>query len=249
MAVSQNGYSANDRSVITQYVVSNSGRTMNLRKGSPGELLAHAIRWFDSNIRDIDPGIMDDWSYAERPIRGGVELSNHASGTAGDVDATKWPLGANPEAYLTADEISRWREHLKLYEGCIRWGGDYDGRKDPMHVEINRDQATCDRVWAKIKGTEEEFTVSQYDAIMATLSNIRDDGWKQHSDSQTVRATYHAQTQARIAALTELVSQLQSGKSVPVDLDAIEAAGRRGAESALKDLRIQVNTGDVAGPA
>ena len=156
MAVSQNGYTANDRTVITSYTVSDSGRKMSLRKGSPGELLAHFIRWFDASVRDIDPGIMDDWSYAERPIRGGTQLSNHASGTAADVDATKWPLGVQPEAYLTAAEIAKVRQQLRLYEGCIRWGGDYAGRKDPMHFEIDRDQASCDRVWAKLQSQPED---------------------------------------------------------------------------------------------
>ena len=158
---SQNGYSANDRTQCTTYTVSNSGRRMLLRKGSPGELLAHMVRWFDKNIRDIDPGIMDDWSYAERPVRGSTDvLSNHASGTAADVDATKWPLGVEPTAYLTAVEIAKIRAHLKLYEGCIRWGGDYISRKDPMHFEINRNQTACDLVWSKIQRLEATTAVT-----------------------------------------------------------------------------------------
>lgn len=147
---SQNGYPANDRSVLDAFYVGD--RKFLFRRGAPGLLLHHAISWFDANIKDINPGQVDDWSFAERPIRGGTELSNHASGTAGDVDATKWPLGVSPETYLSTEQIARWREHLKLYEGCIRWGGDYTGRKDPMHVEINKDEATCNRVWAKISG-------------------------------------------------------------------------------------------------
>lgn len=145
---SQNGYVANDRSVLDAFFVGD--RQFLFRRGAPGLLLWHAIDWFDRNIKDINPGQIDDWSFAERLIRGGTEVTNHASGTAGDVDATKWPLGVDPSKYLTADQIRRWREHLKLYEGCIRWGGDYTGRKDPMHLEVNRDEATCNRVWAKI---------------------------------------------------------------------------------------------------
>jgi hypothetical protein len=173
MAVSQNGYPANDRSQCTTYIVSNGGkpggRTMTLRKGSPGELLAHFLRWFDATIRDIDPGIMDDWSYAERPIRGSTTtLSNHASGTAADVDATKWPLGVEPTSYLTPAEIARVRLRLQVYEGCIRWGGDYTGRKDPMHFEINRDQATCDRVWAELRPPPNEAITPATPDILTT---------------------------------------------------------------------------------
>lgn len=149
-AFSQNGYPANDRSFITTYEVTKTGRRLALRSGPAGQLLAHWVRWFDENIRDIDPGILDDWGYAERAIRGGVELSNHASGTAADVDATRWPLGVQPEAYLTAAEIAKVRARLKAYEGCIRWGGDYTGRKDPMHFEIDRPEADCARVLKKL---------------------------------------------------------------------------------------------------
>jgi hypothetical protein len=163
MAFSQNRYSANDRSVIVKYAIGQT-KSVNLRKGSTGALLAHMANWFDANIRDIDPGQLDEWGYAERLIRGGVETSNHASGTAVDVDATKWPLGSEPSKYLTAAEIARIREHLKVYEGCIRWGGDYTGRKDPMHFEINRDQATCDRVWAKLQSQGDDMPISNEDA-------------------------------------------------------------------------------------
>ena len=149
MAVSQNGYPANDRRLVTGYQIGGKAKVM-LRRGSTGTLLKHFADWFDASIRDIDPGIPDDWGYAERPIRGGVELSNHASGTALDVDATKWPLGVQPEAYLIPAEIKAVRRQLTVYEGCIRWGGDYIGRKDPMHFEIDRDEATCDRVLAKL---------------------------------------------------------------------------------------------------
>lgn len=154
MAVSQNGWSANDRSVIETYTVG-KGMRVPLRKGDAGFLLKHVADWFDANIKDIDlnynNGALDDWGYAERAIRGGVELSNHASGTAIDVNATEWPLGVEPTAYLNADQIRRLRDHLKVYEGVIRWGGDYVGRKDPMHFEINANATAVNRVANKLR--------------------------------------------------------------------------------------------------
>lgn len=152
MVTSQNGYAANDRSHITTYLVGAKTKFA-LRKGPTGWLLAHFADWFDRNIKDIDAGaVMDDWSYAERPIRGSTTtLSNHASGTAIDVDATKWPLGVEPSKYLTKAEIDAVRRQLTVYEGAIRWGGDYTGRKDPMHFEINRDEAFCARIQAKLQ--------------------------------------------------------------------------------------------------
>lgn len=155
MPVSQNGWSANDRSVIETYVVGN-GIKVALREGDAGFVLQHFANWFDANIRDIDlnynNGDLDDWGYAERPIRGGSDLSNHASGTAIDINATQWPLGSAPSKYLTAAEVAKVRAQLKFYDGVIRWGGDYTGRKDPMHFEINSDAASVARVAAKIRG-------------------------------------------------------------------------------------------------
>lgn len=154
MAVSQNGWEANNRSLITSYAIGNKTK-INLRVGDAGWLLQRAINWFDANIRDVDfnykNGELDDWGYAERVIRGGVELSNHASGTAADINATNWPLGKDETIYLTRDEINRWRAHLLEYEGVLRWGGDYVGRQDPMHLEINADEAAVARVAAKLR--------------------------------------------------------------------------------------------------
>lgn len=154
MPVSQNGWSANDRSVITTFTIGDKTRVA-LRAGDAGYLLEHFADWFDKNIRDLDynynNGGLDDWGYAEREIRGGTELSNHASGTAIDINATKWPLGSDESVYLTPAEIAKIRTQLKVYEGAIRWGGDYTGRQDPMHFEINADAATVARIAAKLR--------------------------------------------------------------------------------------------------
>lgn len=156
MVNSQNGWLANDRSVITTYTIGDKTRVA-LRSGDAGYLLQRAANWFDKNIRDLDynynNGALDDWGYAERAIRGGVELSNHASGTALDINATKWPLGSDETIYLTPQEIARWHAHLAEYEGVLRWGGDYIGRQDPMHLEINSSAAEVARVAAKLRNT------------------------------------------------------------------------------------------------
>mgnify|MGYP003575743735 CR=1 FL=1 len=248
MAVSQNGYGANDWSVITTYVVSDGGRKMALRKGSTGELLAHMVRWFDANIRDIDPGIMDDWSYAERPVRGSTtDLSNHASGTAADVDATRWPLGVQPEAYLTPAEIARIRQQLKVYEGCIRWGGDYTGRKDPMHFEINRDQATCDRVWAKLNANQEapEMNADEWNKLVGQRIDGNLIPAAQRIEAGVgaligINGPRHLELMARIGALTEIVKQLAPGKGSPIDMAAVEAVVQKGVAEAIQRIETTV---------
>lgn len=149
MAVSQNGYAANDISRTQVWTIPGTVRNIRLRKGSPGALLVRFAAWFDKNVEDIEAGQLDDWGYAERNIRGSdITLSNHASGTAMDLNASKHPLGVR--GTFQPAQAEKIRAELKKYEGCIRWGGDYQNRPDEMHFEIVQDPATCDRVLAKL---------------------------------------------------------------------------------------------------
>lgn len=135
MPVSQNGWSANDRSVIVTYDI--AGELVPLRQGDAGFLLVDLALWIHANVESISKGHQhDDWGYAERPIRGGTTLSNHASGTALDFNATQHPLGVH----------GTWRRRQKRrinrrlrerFEGVIRWGENYAGRVDGMHFEID----------------------------------------------------------------------------------------------------------------
>lgn len=151
MANSQNGYIANDVTRTQQWLIPGTTRKVRLRKGSPGALLVDLAAWFDKHIESVDGGSLDDWGYAEREIRGGTALSNHASGTALDLNAPRHPLGAR-NTFTDAQEKAI-RARLKVYEGCIRWGGDYQNRADEMHFEIVEDVATCDRVLRKLSIT------------------------------------------------------------------------------------------------
>lgn len=143
MSVSENGYRANDRSLIETRTIPGTERKASLRKGAPGDLLIHFAAWFDKNIESIDhDGQLDDWTYAERNVRGSNSVvSNHASGTAIDLNATKHPLGKR--GTFTPGQARRIREQLKVYCGCIRWGGDFQRRADEMHFEINASPDTC----------------------------------------------------------------------------------------------------------
>jgi hypothetical protein len=144
MTVSQNGWPANNIGLTAVWSIPGTIRTVRLQHGDAGYLLTHFASWFDHFVEDIESGELDDWGYAERPIRGGTALSNHASGTAIDLNATKHPLGISGTFSLTKQALIR--AQLLTYKGCIRWGADYSGRKDEMHFEINRDPNTVHEV-------------------------------------------------------------------------------------------------------
>ena len=114
-------------------------------------LLVNFASDFHSMVEPIDKGQLDDWGYAYRPIRGTtVHLSNHASGTAIDLNALKHPLGASG-TFTKAQE--RTIRELCAHYG-LRWGGDYEVRKDEMHFEINVSPEKAKRLIADLGLTD-----------------------------------------------------------------------------------------------
>ena len=157
MPTSQNGYPANNIALTDVQVIPGTTRRIRLRKGTTGWMLRDFAAWFDKYVESIDTDKeMDDWGYAERTIRGdSTTLSNHASGTAIDLNATQHPLGTSVLSTFTQTQVDRIHARLRRYEGCIRWGGDYSGRKDSMHFEINKPQNTVDAVYRKLTSANE----------------------------------------------------------------------------------------------
>jgi len=96
-------------------------------------LLINFASEFHHLVEKIDKGDLDDWGYAFRTIRGSdVHVSNHASGTAIDINATKHPLGKR--GTFTKSQEKTIRELCQYYG--LRWGGDYQVRADEMHFEV-----------------------------------------------------------------------------------------------------------------
>jgi peptidoglycan hydrolase-like protein with peptidoglycan-binding domain len=147
MATSQNGYKANDSSLIAKYTIARDV-TVNIRKGDVSVVLLHFAKWYDNNIEPLTKS--DTGGYNPRNIEGSTTLSNHASGTAVDLRWNKHPMGK--KGTFTTGQTAKIRTQLKFYEGVIRWGGDYSGRIDEMHYEINKGPAEVARIAKKCKG-------------------------------------------------------------------------------------------------
>lgn len=122
-----------------------------VRKGDVATVLAAFVERFDREVEDVDVG-RDDWGYAFRSIRGKTSgYSNHASGTAIDLNATRHVLGRVNT--FNAAQRAALRRLLNDFGGIIRWGGDYSGRKDEMHFEINAGAAQVAALARKLRGT------------------------------------------------------------------------------------------------
>jgi hypothetical protein len=143
MPNSQNGYPVLDGDFsgphprLRNWHVPGAERDLPLRDGSTGFLLVHLATWFNRNIEKIDTGF-DDWGWSPRQISGSSEWSNHASGTAIDLNAAKHPQGVSTSHTFSAGERDKIHQRLRLYQDCIKWGGDYQTTPDAMHYEIDR---------------------------------------------------------------------------------------------------------------
>lgn len=152
MVASQNGWAANNPALVSSRLAPGTTVKLTVRNGAAGDALLFVAGWYDRIVENIDNavGALDDWGFAERPIRGGVELSNHASGTAIDLNATKHPLGTDPHTNFSAAQLAAIRiiANACILHGkrLIRWGGDYGdpanggvrgSRPDGMHWEVN----------------------------------------------------------------------------------------------------------------
>lgn len=177
---SQNGYEANNPELCATYTVPGSKVRLRLRRGQVATVLLWIAEQFDDRVEDIDKAqsfiedaepsiaggepstLLDDWSYAERPVRGSTStLSNHASGTAIDLNATQHPRGVSNT--FTDAQIREVRAILRrlvdpLTARCVvRWGEDYRSAPvDGMHFEIDADPKAVARVAASLAEKEEE---------------------------------------------------------------------------------------------
>src|SRR4051812_34623402 len=152
---SQNGWTVITKSTsakLVTYKVPGTAHGLLLRRGDAGVLLVDFANWYNKHVEKLSLyKAGDDYGWSYRKIRGSTTTySNHASGTAIDLNATRHPLGTTAAHSFTAAQITKIHNRLKRYSGVIRWGGDYSGRKDPMHFEINKGVAVTHRVYVKL---------------------------------------------------------------------------------------------------
>ena len=88
---------------------------------------------FHNLIEPLDVGANDDWGFAYRDVRGVPgKLSNHSSGTAIDLNASRHPL-KSINTFEPA-KVPMLKALCKKY--ALTWGGEWT-RPDPMHYEVS----------------------------------------------------------------------------------------------------------------
>ena len=132
---SANGWTASknpDDIHVKSFPVEGTGLSIRCQ-ATAGIILAAFAAEFNKLVEKLEGHTLDDWGYAYRPVRGQTTgLSNHASGTAIDLNAIRHPLG-KANTFTGVQEIAL-NQLVKKYG--LRWGGNYKDRKDEMHFEI-----------------------------------------------------------------------------------------------------------------
>jgi hypothetical protein len=121
----------------------------------------YLITRFDSEVEKIHGKVLDDWSWNSRKVRGSATVvSNHASATAWDLNATKHPRGVR--GTFSAAKLAAVH---KILSGIVdskghkifRWGNDYvNATIDSMHFEINANATQVKQARARLVALKEE---------------------------------------------------------------------------------------------
>lgn len=164
---------------------------LRLRPGTVATILLECARRWHNEVEPLDmPGPPDEWGWANRLVRDSdTRISNHASGSAEDLNATRHPRGVPTADTLTPAQVARCRAirasmHDEEYGGpVVRWGGDYKtSQPDAMHWEIADDvpASALERVALRILAKWEEIAAetaaeTEIDMFLASVPGTADD--------------------------------------------------------------------------
>jgi peptidoglycan hydrolase-like protein with peptidoglycan-binding domain len=152
MTTSQNGWPASpDKAALG--IVNPTVPNTNVKfpqgvlAGDVATVLMYVASQFHHNVEPLVAGSC--WGYYYKKIEDSNTISNHASGTAIDINAESHPMGRS--GTFRPAQVVQIRKILSFCGGVVRWGGDYTGRKDEMHWEINTNAAAVSRLAQRIK--------------------------------------------------------------------------------------------------
>lgn len=151
MTTSQNGWPASPNAGLID--VGNPtcpGTTVKfpggVRNGDVTTVLMYVAEQINEHVAPLHAGWC--WGYDYKNVEGDTDLSNHASGTAIDINAPAHPMGV--KGTWTGTQVHTIHGILSQLDSAVRWGGDYTGRVDEMHFEINAGADSVHKVANKI---------------------------------------------------------------------------------------------------
>lgn len=118
------------------------------RAGDATTVLRYLAHVYNAEVEPIKEPVLDDWSYNKRRITGGTSWSEHAAGTALDINATDHPYKTTAEQNFTAADLRAVERILGHLEGAVEWLRGWD----PMHFQLAPDSGgRLARIAAKVR--------------------------------------------------------------------------------------------------
>lgn len=257
MATSQNGWTAGqDRRALGVDQEFSAGGVLiagGVLAGDVAAVLGYVAEQFHRRVERLVSGWC--WGHAYRPIRGQTTgLSNHASGTAMDLNAPRHPQGRR--GTFSAAAVREIRSILAEVGGVVRWGGEWSGSSvDEMHFEITGSRAQVAAVAARLRGPKED-DMSLKDLLDERVGKDGDDALLSYrtrpgtfghfllGQRQYVRGTNHLAKgmDAAITALARMVAERQ-GHDPDETAAKVHAAVTRALAEGTVDVDLDVTIG------
>jgi len=158
---SQNGWPVVGKSACDQGPFHGVTFPNGILAGDVAVIAVWQLELYADTVEPIKAGTC--WGWFDKPIEGSTVTSNHASATAWDINADQHAMGTPASHSMSTHQIEACRAIVELSAGVLRWGGDYSGRPDPMHWEIDDDQDAAHAFATKIKNGEVPMKLSAND--------------------------------------------------------------------------------------
>jgi hypothetical protein len=170
---------------VQNFVVPGTNVTLPIKAGDVATVLLYVAKRFNAEVETLDRS--QCWGYDYRAnVNNPSVWSNHASGTAIDLNAVKHPNGAR--ATFTAAQTAAVRRILTFCGKVVYWGQDYTGTVDGMHFEINVSPSdpSLAQLAARIRAGVDVAPVGYLDSVTAQPdSKVRLNGWAFDPDAPT----------------------------------------------------------------
>lgn len=119
---------------VLTYTVPDTDVRLAVRSGPAATILLHVARRMHQSVETLQRTQCGGFSWRAN-VNSPTRWSNHASGTAIDLNWQRHPNGARNT--FSAAQVGTIRAILDECRGTVRWGGDYTRVTDEMHFEMN----------------------------------------------------------------------------------------------------------------
>lgn len=167
MTKSQNGWPVVDKAKCDQGPFLGTKFPNGILHGPVAAVAVWQLRRYAATVEPFGPP--GCWGYDLKKISGSSDYSNHASGTAWDINAPQHPMGVPTAHTFSSTKMTACHAIISAAGGVLRWGGDYKGRVDSMHWEIDASAGAVARFAAKIAGSDADLALGDVGENVAAL--------------------------------------------------------------------------------